>query len=348
MDNMIHEEDGSFHNYLTKGCKLCQLGAKMVLFVTGICCRDCFYCPLSDKRRNDVVYANEYKVNCDQDIIEQARLMDALGTGITGGEPLLKPQRVLYYIKLLKSTFGPEHHIHLYTSTAPDKNYLTSLAEAGLDEIRFHPPYNSWADLEGSGYENALLSSLELGMEAGLELPSIQNVKNVCRLVEKNGGFLNLNELEFSDTNAPEMKKKGFVLENDISNAVRGSRLVASGAAPHVTKFHFCSSCYKDAVQLRKRLLRIAKNTAREFDEITEDGTLLHGHICGNCVEDIAKDLEKYRVPLNTYEAVTDGVDIGWWILEEIGAELKEKGYEISLIERYPLKESFIVEIIPM
>ncbi len=348
MDNMVYDEDGSFHNYLTKGCKLCQQGAKMVLFVTGLCNRDCFYCPLSDKRRTDVAYANEYLVSCDQDVIEQAQMMDALGTGITGGEPLLYPQRVIHYIKLLRSAFGPQHHIHLYTSTAADKGLLTSLAEAGLDEIRFHPSHKSWADLDGSDFESAIINAMELGLEAGLELPSIQPVKNVCQLVDKTGCFLNLNELEFSDTNARAMKQRGFELENDISNAVKGSRSVAADVAPHIEKFHFCSSCYKDAVQLRKRLLRIANNTARKFDEITEDGTVLHGHICGNSVENIIRDLDEYKVPRDTYETITNGVDIGWWVLEELGPDLKEKGYEISIIERYPLKERFIVEIIPM
>ena len=47
--------------------------------------------------------------------------MSALGTGITGGEPLMKLDLMLHYIRLLKETFGEEHHIHLYTGIAPSQ-----------------------------------------------------------------------------------------------------------------------------------------------------------------------------------------------------------------------------------
>ena len=132
----------------------------MVLFVTGNCFRDCFFCPISAARKNkDVVFANEQQVFSDADILKQAREMNAKGTGITGGEPLLEYDRVIHYITLLKNEFGKSHHIHLYTSMAPAETVLEGLAAAGLDEIRFHPPHDVWANLDGSNYEKALLGA---------------------------------------------------------------------------------------------------------------------------------------------------------------------------------------------
>ena len=132
----------------------------MVLFVTGICPRDCFFCPISSERKNkDAVFANEQLILSDADILKQAREMNAKGTGITGGEPLLKYDQVIHYITLLKKEFGKSHHIHLYTSMAPAEKSIQGLAAVGLDEIRFHPPHDIWEELEGSDYEKALLAA---------------------------------------------------------------------------------------------------------------------------------------------------------------------------------------------
>lgn len=157
---ILPDESGSYSTFLTDGCLCCQKGAKMVLFVTGICYRDCFFCPISEDRKNkDVIFANERAVLKDSDVLEEARSMSAEGTGITGGEPLLELERVIHYIRLLKEEFGKEHHIHLYTCTAPNNDYLKSLATAGLDEIRLHPPIEIWNKLNGSDFDKSLKSA---------------------------------------------------------------------------------------------------------------------------------------------------------------------------------------------
>ena len=103
-------EKTKFYSYKTgcleKGCQLCVKGSKLVLFVTGICSRNCYYCPLSEKKKNkDVVYANEWPILKDSDIIKEAELCNAKGAGITGGDPLLVCERTCSVIKKLKKTF---------------------------------------------------------------------------------------------------------------------------------------------------------------------------------------------------------------------------------------------------
>ena len=104
---------------LPTGCKFCVKGEKLVLFITGICNRNCFYCPLSEQKKNkDVVYANEWETKPNQFdvIIKEAKLTNAKGAGITGGDPLLVCERTCSTIKKLKKAFGKKFHIHLYTS----------------------------------------------------------------------------------------------------------------------------------------------------------------------------------------------------------------------------------------
>jgi len=96
---------------LNQGCTLCYQGAKMVLFLTGKCNRSCWYCPISDERQGkDIVWANDRIVTSDADLIEEAENMSALGTGVTGGEVFLKPEKLVHYCSLLKEHFGPDHH----------------------------------------------------------------------------------------------------------------------------------------------------------------------------------------------------------------------------------------------
>ncbi len=353
MDKFTLDETGSFCSYLSEGCRLCQEGAKMVLFITGLCPKSCFYCPLSDERRGkDLVFANERTVKSDEDLLKEAELMDALGTGITGGEPLLKLERVLHYIRVLKSFFGKEHHIHLYTSLAPERQVLGKLADAGLDEIRFHPPQEKWAELNQSPYKDSLQYAKELGIEAGIEIPALEGAENVASFAAEMDVFINLNELEFSDNNSKALIKNGFFLESDTSCAASGSSKCAKNALSAGKKVHFCSSTYKDAVQLRKRFQRIAKNTAREFDEITEDGTLVYGVIEGGdqgLAEEILKNME---IPSDLFEIKDGKIEIAWWLLEELKDELKEElqlsETRIFIVERHPFEDGLVVELIPL
>ena len=69
-----------------EGCIQCQIGSKLVLFVTGHCHWMCDYCPLSENRREiDFMYANERRVEIGDwsAVIQEGKAMNATGTGIT-------------------------------------------------------------------------------------------------------------------------------------------------------------------------------------------------------------------------------------------------------------------------
>jgi hypothetical protein len=350
MTEWVYEPTGSFESYLSPGCRICRQGASLVLFVTGVCERGCFYCPLSEERRGkDGIFANERRVKADPDIIEEANAIGALGTGITGGEPLLKREFVMRSIRALKREFGQDHHIHLYTGSRPGPAALAGLAEAGLDEIRFHPPTSEWSK-PGWLYKT-LVDAKALGLLAGVEIPAIGPAPGIVEAVLKSDAFLNLNELEFSETNQRALGRMGFRSKDYGCGAV-GSDLAAEEFKIGGLQVHYCSSAFKDAVQLRERLKRRAERTARPFDLPTDDGTLIYGAIIPVDVRvglgPVVDMLAGLGVPEEMY-AISEGrIEIAGWILEDIVEELEPMGWELFLEERYPLEGGPVVERIPL
>ncbi len=336
---------------LPVGCAQCTEGAKMVLFVTGLCSYHCFYCPVSDEKMyRDVVFADEKRVESDADVLEEARAIRAKGAGITGGDPLEAVERTAHYIRLLKTEFGPRFHTHLYTMST-DLGKIRLLAAAGLDEIRFHVPPGLWSDPRRMGFPAAVSLSKGLGMTVGLEVPLVpEREGDLVKLIEwaesEGLAFVNLDEMEFSDANFARMKVRGYEIKHELAYGVRG----ADEAARHLlerpwrTTVHYCTSGYKDAWQLRTRIKRRAENVARAWDVVTEDGTLVKGVIEGDGLDDLLGDLAKrHRVPrkLMGFDAARRRIEIAPWILEEIAPRLGRPSF---VVEEYPTADGLEVE----
>ncbi|HEC76728.1 MAG TPA: radical SAM protein [Thermoplasmatales archaeon] len=335
---------------LAKGCQLCQKGAKLVLLITGLCMSKCFYCPLSEKKRDrDVIYANEMLVKNYEDVINEAELIEAEGTGITGGDPIIVVERVENVIKILKDYFGENHHIHLYTSTL-DYSKINRIEESGLDEIRFHPPVEIWSKIERTDFRKLID---RVNIDKGIEIPLIPHLKNetlhLLKNVDKYGiDFINLNELEFSITNLNTLDSFGYVAKNDISSAVKGSEEMAYEIKniDLDTPIHYCSSSFKDAIQLRKRIERRAKNTAKIYELITEDGTLLKGIIIARR-EKLKEIKEEFEIDENmiSWNEEKKRIETSPFIIEEIAEYLPYKCY---IVEEYPTADKLEVERTPL
>jgi len=342
---------------LPRGCQLCAKGSKMVLFVTGLCDSACYYCPLSgDRSGKDVVFADEMPVSTDDDIIYEANAIDAEGAGLSGGDPLCSIERTLDFIRMLKSRNGEDFHMHLYTSKADaSREILEELRAAGLDEIRFHPQSSNW-----SGIAHAI----DIGMFVGIEVPVIPNqeeqvIKIAKRAEELGVSFLNLNELESSETNFEHLVTMGFRLTSLEKASIQGSaqtaRKVIEWTARNLQEItvHFCSAQYKDAVQLRNRLERRAANVIREFeiDDDTEPLLILgvirapHGEVLDEHHLRFLKDklVNSFEVPseLMNVDLQRSRIEIAPWILEEIAQDLKRlftyrQELEIGIAFEYP------------
>jgi hypothetical protein len=341
---------------LAKGCRLCVAGRKSVLFVTGLCPRSCYFCPISEQKyHKDVMYINEWETNDVRNIITEIQLCSSQGAGITGGDPLAVVERTESIIRKLKEHFGEEFHIHLYTSfnLATEEN-LKRLNDAGLDEIRFH------ADLDKPEEWKTILRALDLDWDVGVEIPAIPGKHDeTVRLIDFMSDkikFLNINELEISDTNAQHLVERGFKTKDNISYGVRGSEEMALKLLEYCRKkglnAHYCTTRLKDKVQLAKRIALRAKKVKKKYDSVTEEGMLVRGAVYKvETKEDLKKAKESFfAIDLEDDEFYWDEkrkrmLTYGEAVMEN-SEKLKKIGFSPALVEEYPTADCMNVETI--
>jgi uncharacterized protein len=334
-------KENKYYSYnvglLPKGCQMCVKGEKLVLFVTGVCPRKCFFCPVSDdKYGRDVIYANERRVFTSEDLIKEAELMDAKGMGITGGDPLAKLERTTRFIKKLKQKFGNEFHIHLYTSlNLVNDDNLQKLYMAGLDEIRFHP------DLDSDNFWKKLNLATKFPWDLGIEIPLMPNkekeIKKLVDFIQGKVQFLNMNELEVADNSQSKLLEMGFETKAQFSYAVLGSLEVGQNILNYIKekeyslRAHACTAKLKDATQLTERIKREGKGAKKAFDIVDKEGLLTRGAL-------YLKELKPsagYREKLKT-QVLSVFIEKLKPLMEEVKTKLKLEDSEIFLDEEKP------------
>ncbi len=356
--------DSRYIKPLSPACKMCADGAKMVLLITGLCPSNCFYCPLSlEKLNKDRIFADEWELDDEEDtekLVNESEYINAKGAGITGGDPLIVWTRTKKYIKILKENFGSNFHIHLYTSGLKNYDKISKMSEIGLDEIRFHPMVNEWNNMDKSIIKKSIELSLNTNLDVAIEIPVIPNMQNeTIKLIrwadKKNIDFVNLNELEFSETNAKKLNNKKYDVKTDISSAVKNSEKTAYDILNCLQKedldigIHYCSSSFKDGIQLKNRIKRRAKNISKKYETITEDGTILKGIIVlksNTKIDDLIKDLkEKYPEDMIFFNKNKNRIETSIEMVEEIS---KHKDLKCFITEEYPTADRLEVERIPL
>lgn len=348
---------------IPKGCQYCSLGSKLVLFITGECDSNCFYCPLTKERRNDVIFANERQIHSFSEAYDEAVMISALGVGITGGDPSSHLSRTLDYLSKFKDKFGREFHCHLYTSYSLSYDDLKALHYTGLDEIRFHPPYL----LLTEEIKRSVLDAKSFSWNVGFEIPVIpdkqEEIQGIIEFAEiVNLDFVNLNELEITEENLLKLNKLGYHTKTNLSAAVKGSeeialRILRNNRRKRVT-LHYCSSSYKDNIQLRNRLRRRAKRYALSFDEITDDGLIVRAQIIVkeakfllNIKDALINDFEIPEKLVNIHEK-NKMILTNWMLAKKYSSDLvKRFHHEISaihIIHQYPHENGIITYLDPI
>lgn len=276
----IHDmgDYGIWYGELPKGCIYCMRGSKVVIFVSGICGVDCYYCPVSYERRApDAFYVDEERFRGFQDILDEINIVKAEGASITGGEPFQLFFMVTNIIRILKDLYGDRFHIHLYTSGyGATKEAIKKLSRIGLDEIRFHMVNTSIIKL-------VEFAVRETNMDVGIEIPAVPDSDWLWELVVKANDigvkFVNLNELEVSETNIDNILIRGYRIHYD-GKSIEGSFSSALKVIERAYQerlrisIHLCPAIYKDVVQHRSRLVRKSSICALANDMVSDDGVI--------------------------------------------------------------------------
>ena len=351
---------------LSRGCQQCIAGEKLVVLVTTECSSNCFYCPLSIERKaSPYSFANERPIKNIEDLIIEASNMDARGASMTGGDPLEchSFSKTLEYCRVLKRRYSNNFHIHLYTRGKEITRQILSNLKPYINEIRFHV-INIQKDLV------QVKLATQFDLDVGIEVPIIptKGFGYYCDLISHFTAilpnkdqfyFVNLNELEISETNYRNLLAHGLNCDQHNPSAIEGSAELGEKVVKWVsnsisTPVHFCSLPTKDSIQLPNRIFRIAKNVKLVSDVIIPDGPD-KGLLIRGVIQSSSTDLDELRWTLiEELEIPEELIHVDQQkkrlltnaaLLDELKEEIRDicPDVKLGIVEEYPTYDNLLV-----
>jgi pyruvate formate-lyase activating enzyme-like uncharacterized protein len=192
---------------LPPGCRGCLAGKGTNAFVTGKCTRDCFFC-FNQKPRTDELVVHGIRLVDPEGAGDVVRRYGLRSVGISGGEPTLRPERLLRLVRALRS-LPYRVRIDLYTNGDRLSDALLSeLKEAGLDAVRFNLVAREF-DIEP--LERALRYFKETAVEVPVIPERMPEMKDMVRRLDALGvPFLNIHELFACRENSVRVADRGY------------------------------------------------------------------------------------------------------------------------------------------
>ena len=118
---------------------------------------------------------------------------------------------------------------------------------------------------------------------------------------------------------------------------------------------HYCSSSFKDGVQLKNRIKKRAHNIALPFDCITEEGTILKGIIESETpsslfvIEAQLKKQYGFQTPKDyILNPQKNRIELHIDFIEKIAKNITTPNTRCAIIEEYPTADHLEVERIPI
>jgi len=263
---------------LSPGCLICARGGWSCIFVNNYCTRRCFFCP---QARTD---SPEATFNIEEGPVfrsaeKYADYLSAFkmrGASFSGGEPLLTLERVLLYIKEVRSRLGKNFYLWLYSNgDLVKKKSLLKLRDAGLDEIRFN--------ITSRRYDiRPVAASCGVIKTVTVEIPVIpEDQRTISRKLKalQNAGVkhINLHQLYCTEDNYPAFRKRGYIFDYHQPSVLKSElavlRIINYALSRRINiPINYCSALYKERVQRSSRRRKKAVLTRGNHDTVTDAG----------------------------------------------------------------------------
>ena len=213
---------------LPPGCRGCLGGKGTNAYVTGLCTRDCFFC-FNSKPRTDELVVHGIRLSEPEGASEIVRRYDLRSVGVSGGEPTLRPDRLLRLVRALR-TLPFRVRIDLYTNG--DRLFdalLSDLKNAGLDAVRFNLVAR---EFDTEPVERALRYFDETAVEVPVIPDRLAEMKEmVLRLDALGVPFLNIHELFACRENAARVAEQGYGSGDGASDVLLWEPVAAADEA---------------------------------------------------------------------------------------------------------------------
>lgn len=261
---------------LSPGCRICTEGGWSCLFINGKCNCRCFYCPTAQDKVGEPT-TNSVEFVRPADYVAYLERLGFTGSSLSGGEPLMTPERSIAFIRAIKDRFGPNMHVWLYTNGAlATTDILMKLRDAGLDEIRF--------DIGAINYNlTPLQKAVGLIPTVTVEIPAIpeekERMKGMLGVLRDIGvQHLNLHQLRLTPFNFDHLQVRKYLYIHGEKVTVLDSELAALEILLHGIRMgidlpiNYCSFPYKNRFQSRASRQRNASFLIKVFEAMTENG----------------------------------------------------------------------------
>jgi len=263
---------------LSPGCARCVAGSWSCLFINARCNASCFYCP-TPQTKTDLPGTNNLTFRLPKDYATYLQRLGFDTASLSGGEPLLTPNRTLAFLRAARSALGAGGHLWLYTNgILLTREMAFRLRDAGLDEIRF--------DIGATGYRLDRIA-LAAGVIPTLtvEIPAVPEEQGRLKqllpdLAAAGVNHLNLHQLRLTPHNYSQLSERGYtclhgekvtVLESELA----ALEIIAHAAATNVPlPINYCSFVFKHRHQRAAARRRAARLDRRPWEAVTPAGYL--------------------------------------------------------------------------